>query len=154
MISLIVAYDKNYLIGKNGKMPWHLPEELLRFKRITMNKTVIMGRKTFEAIGKVLEDRENIVITRNENFNAEGVVVVQSLNEAIQQANNDIFIIGGAQIYKEALPIVDQMYITELDAEFKGDTYFPEVKWDQFQLIKSEKVDGEIPYEFKLYQRR
>ena len=139
MISLIVAYDKNRLIGKAGAMPWYIPGELKRFRQLTENNIVIMGRKTYLALSKPLPDRINIVLSRSENFSGENLYTTDSLSSAIAMAQEnwpekEIFIGGGANLYKQVIDIVDTMYITEIDAEFEGDTYFPD--FDESNFIK------------------
>lgn len=135
MISLIVAHDRNRVIGYENKMPWHLPGDLQYFKEMTMAKPIIMGRKTFESIGRPLPGRRNIVITRNTAYSADGIEVVGSLDEALQLAGDvpEIMIIGGAQIFEQAMPIADKLYITLINHAFTGDTYFP--SYDQWQQI-------------------
>ncbi|RUL55616.1 type 3 dihydrofolate reductase [Lysinibacillus antri] len=150
MISLIVAHDKNRVIGYENKMPWHLPGELKYFKEQTMGKPMIMGRKTFDSIGRPLPGRRNIIITRNENYQAEGIEVVSSLEEALQLAGDveEIMIIGGEQIFKMALPIADRLYITHIENEFPGDTYFP-LYGEKWELVsKSEPVEATDGYSF------
>ncbi len=154
MIGLIVAYDQNRIIGKDGKMPWVIPGELKRFKELTLGNTVIMGRKTFDALGQPLVDRENIVITRNTKLKIPGVIIVHSLQEALSRATHTPYIIGGATIYKEALSLVDVMYITEIDAKFDGDCKFPELDYSQFDKIDMIKVNEAIPYEYQTYVRK
>lgn len=129
---LVVARAKNGVIGKDGALPWHLPDDLRRFKRMTVGKPVIMGRKTFESIGKPLPGRQNIVLTRDASWHAEGVTVVPNLAEAVAAAGLDpraradgIMVIGGAQIYAEALPSATRIELTEVDAEPDGDTLLP-----------------------------
>jgi dihydrofolate reductase len=134
-ISLIVALASNHVIGKDNTMPWHLPEDLRYFKRITLNKPVVMGRNTFESIGKPLPQRSNIIISRNTSYQPAGVTVVHSLEEALQKGqemlrwldpgNNELMIIGGAQIYDQALPLAVRLYLTEVHAELEGDAFFP-----------------------------
>ena len=150
MISLIVAHDKNRVIGYENKMPWHLPGDLQYFKEMTMGKPIIMGRKTFESIGRPLPGRRNIVITRNESYNADGIEIVSSLEEAIELTKDDIeiMIIGGEQIFRLALPIAQRLYITEIDKGFKGDTYFPEYKGWQLVSCK-EKLTSKEGYTFQ-----
>jgi dihydrofolate reductase len=150
MISLIVAHDKNRVIGYENKMPWHLPGDLQYFKEMTMGKPVIMGRKTFESIGRPLPGRRNIVITRNEHYNADGIEVVSSLDEALQLTKDaeETMVIGGEQILRLALPLADRLYITLIDAEFKGDTYFPD--YEGWQLVSSqEKLTSNDGYTFQ-----
>lgn len=126
MISIIVAVAHNGVIGGSGNLLWHISEDLRRFKSITDRHTVIMGRKTFESIGRALPGRENIVITRNPSFKAEGCTVVSSLDEALSVCSPDseVFVIGGGDIYRQALPVSDRLYLTLVDADFEGDTHF------------------------------
>lgn len=128
MISLIVAHDKNRVIGYENDMPWHLPGDLKYFKEMTMGKPVIMGRKTFESIGRPLPGRRNIVITRNAAYEAEGIELAPSLEAALALVRDveEIMVIGGEQIFTQALPLADKLYITLIDHEFVGDTYFPD----------------------------
>lgn len=155
MKALIVAYDRNRLIGKNGKMPWYIDGELRRFKELTTGNTVIMGRKTLEAIGKPLSNRVNIVISKDKSF--DGCIMVRSFKEALDTAEKlgkNIYIAGGGTVYKASLDIVDKMYITEIDAEFDGDTYFPGFDENMFTKTIDEIVPGEIPYTYVTYERR
>lgn len=131
-VSIIVAVaGSKRVIGKKGGMPWHLPSELKRFKEITTGHPIIMGRKTFESIGRVLSNRTSIIITRNEGFKVAGAEVVNSLDQAIdvakhKEGSEEIFIIGGGQIYQEAINMADKLYLTYIDREIDGDTYFPD----------------------------
>ncbi|HWK21395.1 MAG TPA: type 3 dihydrofolate reductase [Ureibacillus sp.] len=157
MISLIVAHDNNRVIGYENKMPWHLPGELQYFKEQTMGKPMIMGRKTFDSIGRPLPGRKNIIITRNENFQVDGVEVARSLEEALKLAGDveEVMIIGGEQIFKMALPITDRLYITHIEHDFNGDTYFPPYG-DEWKLIsKSEPVEAPDGYSYTycIYER-
>ncbi|MBQ0138037.1 MAG: dihydrofolate reductase [Kurthia sp.] len=155
MISLIVAHDKNHVIGLNNDMPWHLPGDLAYFKRMTMGKPIIMGRNTFESIGRALPGRRNIVITRNTNYTAEGAEVVHSLQEAINLVKDveEIMIIGGQQIFTEALPLANRLYITEIDYEFEGDTYFPMYKeWSKKTTSDMNKGDG-FTFRYTIYEK-
>jgi dihydrofolate reductase len=126
-ISLIAAMAKNRVIGLNGKMPWHLPADLKRFRKITMGSPVIMGRRTFEAIGKPLPGRTNIVLTRNPKFKPPECQVFSKLDQALEfcQNNAELFVIGGADLYQALLPGANYLYLTEIDKEFDGDTFFP-----------------------------
>jgi dihydrofolate reductase len=134
MVSIVVAQAKNGVIGINNDLPWYLPDDLKHFKAITNGHTVVMGRKTFESIvsrlGKPLPNRKNIVITRDKSYAAEGATVVHSVEEARKVGGEDIFIIGGAEIYNSALPFTDKMYVTEINAEINGDVYFPPIGSD------------------------
>lgn len=132
-ISIVVSIGKNLVIGRADKLMWPIPEDLKRFKRLTMGHAVVMGRKTFESIvsslGKPLPGRTNIVITRDTNYAPEGAIVTHSLDEALQKAREiekeEIFVVGGAQIYEQALPFTDRLYLTLIDDEKEGDAYFP-----------------------------
>ena len=125
--SLIAAMDRNRLIGNNNELPWHLPADLAHFKQVTMGKPIVMGRKTYESIGRPLPGRTNIVLSR-QGFQAEGVVSVSSICEATTLTVNDeeLMVIGGSSIYESVLDVVDRMYITYVDGEFSGDAWFPE----------------------------
>ncbi len=126
-ISLIVAMARNRVIGSNNQMPWHLPADFAYFKKTTVGHPIIMGRKTFESIGKVLPGRRNIVVSRNRALHVNGADVIHSLDEAIRscEGNEEIFVIGGASIYAEALPRADRLYVTEVDVAPNGETMFP-----------------------------
>lgn len=128
MISLIVAHDPKRVIGKNNDLPWHLPEDLAYFKKMTMGKAMVMGRKTYESIGRPLPGRLSIVITRDPDYTAEGVVVVNNLDDGIKKAKEyapEAMIIGGAEIFNLVLDVADRLYITLIHSEFEGDTFFP-----------------------------
>lgn len=158
MISLIVAHDKNRVIGYENKMPWHLPGELKYFKETTMGKPMIMGRKTFESIGRPLPGRRNIVITRNKNYDVEGIELASSLEEAIQMAKDaeEIMIIGGEQIFKLSMEIADRLYITHIEHEFEGDTFFP-AYGDEWTLISTSNPittpDG-YTFQYTIYDKK
>ncbi|NCT37842.1 dihydrofolate reductase [Bacillus sp. EB93] len=140
MISLIVAMDQNRVIGKNNKLPWHLPADLQYFKQVTMGHPIVMGRKTFESIGRVLPGRENVIVTRNQEFKAEGCVVLHDIAQIKMFADNheeEVFVIGGAEIFKEILPFTDRLYITEIHETFEGDTFFPEIDENEWDEISS-----------------
>lgn len=136
ILSLIVAMDKNRVIGYQNQLPWHLSADLRHFKAVTMGKPIIMGRKTFDSIGRTLPGRRNIIITRNRKYNAEGADIFYSLEEALNAVQDieEIMIIGGATIFNEALPIASRIYLTHIDYAFLGDTFFPEItkhQWDE-----------------------
>lgn len=165
-ISLIVAAAENRCIGINNALPWYLPEDLKYFKRVTMGKPIIMGRKTFESIGKPLPGRANIVITNNKNYFHEGIKVTTSLNEAIKVAESiglidgqeEVMVIGGAGIYALCLPQADRLYYTKVHASVNGDAFFPEVNWDEWKLIDQEDhlPSGSNPhaYSFCVYDKK
>jgi len=127
-VSLIVAMAKNRVIGADGKIPWHLPNELQLFKRVTMGHHIIMGRKTFESIGRLLPGRTTVIVTRQRDYTVPGAVITHSLEEAVTRCAGDseIFIIGGGELYRAAMPLADRIYLTVVDAEPAGDTRMPE----------------------------
>jgi dihydrofolate reductase len=149
MLSLIVAIAKNRVIGFENKMPWHLPAELAYFKRVTMGHPIIMGRKTFESIGRPLPGRRNIVVSRDRAYAAAGVDVVHSLDAATAACKNEnAFIIGGATLYAEALPKVDRLYITEIDASPDGDTFFPALDGREWKETSRERRERDEKNQF------
>ncbi|WP_318508653.1 dihydrofolate reductase [Bacillus sp. T3] len=162
MISLIWAMDVNRVIGKDNQLPWHLPEDLKFFKRTTMGHPIAMGRKTHESIGRPLPGRENIIVTRNKDYSSEGCTVLHSVEELIEFSRGlkeqEIFVIGGAEIFKEVFPVADRLYITKIDYSFDGDTYFPEIAMDEWNEIFHEPglKDEKNPYdyEFFTYERK
>lgn len=152
IISFVAAMGKNKVIGRNNSLPWTMPADMKRFKELTMGKPVIMGRKTFESIGAPLPKRTNIIITRAQDYKAEGCIVVHSADEALNAAKNtkEAMVIGGSQIYKEFLPRANRMYLTIIDAGFKGDTYFPEYnieEWEETEYEEHER-DAENQYDY------
>jgi len=149
-ISLLVAMSENNVIGKDNQLIWHLPEDLKLFKRLTMGHHMIMGRKTFESIGKLLPGRTTIIITRDKSYTHPGSLIAYSLDEALDLAKNDdeVFIIGGGQIFKESLDIADKIYLTQIYHHFEGDVYFPEIDFSKWKRIKREdhEPDEKNPY--------
>ncbi|NJN78565.1 MAG: dihydrofolate reductase [Saprospiraceae bacterium] len=155
-VSAIVAASKNSVIGNDNEIPWYLQEDFKFFKQTTMNHCIIMGRKTFDSIGKPLPKRTNIVITRNPFFVASGVIVVSSLEEALMIADEsgetEAFIIGGGTIYKQAFPILDCIYYTEVQTELEGDTFFPEINtkiWTK-SILKSQEANDKNDFDFEV----
>ncbi|KAA9332644.1 dihydrofolate reductase [Adhaeribacter soli] len=153
MIALIVAMAENNVIGKNNQLIWHLPADLKHFKNLTTSHPIIMGRKTYESIGKPLPNRTNIIVTRQQDFKAEGCLVAHSFSDALmlaQQLDSDIFVIGGAEIYKQALFLADTIYLTEVHHEFEGDTIFPEI--DPLLWVETDRqehqADEKNPYDY------
>ena len=160
MISIIVAADENNTIGKDNDLIWHLPDDLKFFKQKTSGHAIIMGRKTFESVGKPLPNRVNIIITRDTSFKPEGCIVVHSLTDALTEAaktDENPFIVGGEQIYRLALPLTDVIYLTRVHHEFDGDRHFPDLgdEWKQVESIPH-KVDEKHAYSFtfKTYNKR
>lgn len=125
-VIFVVAYDRNRVMGRGGTLPWHLPEDLRHFKRLTLGKPVVMGRKTFESIGKPLRDRRNIVVTRNTAYEPQGAQAARSVDEVFHMTADDreIAVIGGAEIFNEFAPFVDTVFATEIDAEIDGDVFY------------------------------
>ncbi|MBG9453262.1 dihydrofolate reductase [Lysinibacillus sphaericus] len=157
MISLIVAHDNNYVIGYENGMPWHLPGDLKYFKDKTMGKPMIMGRKTFESIGRPLPGRRNIVITRDASYHADGIEVVTSLEGALALAGDvqEIMIIGGEQIFRLSMDIADRLYITKINHSFNGDTYFP--KYEDFTEVSSEEPETApegYTFQYQIFERK
>lgn len=144
-ISLVVAASRNHVIGVAGGLPWHLSDDLRRFKSLTMGKPVVMGRKTFESIGRALPGRQNIVITTQPDFTAEGCDVVSSPEAAVAAApaGSEIMVIGGGEIYRLFLPLADRVYLTRVDAVVTGDTYFPELPAADWQETARESFSAD-----------
>ena len=155
MISLIVAYANNNVIGNKGCIPWNIKGEQKRFRELTTGNVVIMGRRSYEEIGKPLPNRTTIVVSNTKNYNGENCFTAKSLDEAIKMAGDrNIFISGGARLYEESLAIVEKMYITEIDCDIEGDTYFPAFDKEQFVKEIDEVVNGEIPYTYVTYTKK
>ncbi len=152
MITIIAAIAENNALGKDNQLIWHIPADLKRFKKVTSNHHVIMGRKTFESLGKPLPNRTNIIITRNPNYKAEGCVVVNSLQQAIEAAKDDEnpFILGGAEIYKQAIEIADKLDLTFVHHQFEADAFFPKIDTTIWKETSREnfKADEKNKYNF------
>lgn len=165
MLSIIVAAAENNVIGINNELPWRMPADMRYFKDKTLGHPIIMGRKSFEALGKPLPNRTNIVITRQADYAPEGVVVVSSLEEAIAKANSlveedddEVFIIGGGEVFREAMSVVDQLFVTRIHTEeVKGDTYFPDINVNDWALISSDPQNADekhaYDYTFEVWVR-
>lgn len=155
MIALIVARAENGVIGNKGRIPWHIYGEQKRFRALTLNNTVIMGRRTYEEIGHPLSDRDTIVVSTTKRFTGKDCRTAGSLSEALSMCRRgDVYICGGAALYREALALVDVMYITEVHATFEGDTFFPEFDESAFRRFKMDTIEGEIPYTYTTYWRK
>ncbi len=162
MLSIIVAVSDNNVIGKDNKIIWHLPEDLKRFKELTTGHTIIMGRKTFESLGRVLPNRKHIVITRDTNYNVDNpnVKIVNNIEdiENYIEPDEESFVIGGAIIYRQLMDKVDKMYVTRIHEKFDGDAYFPiinEQEWEEKEVIKGIKNEkNSYDYEFITYVRK
>lgn len=161
MLSIIVAKAKNNVIGKDNSLIWHLPEDLKRFKNLTTGHTIIMGRKTFESLGKVLPNRHHIVLCRDDkiSINDENVEILSDISALDKYINdeNENFVIGGATIYKLLMPNCKKMYITEINQEFDGDVYFPEINLSEWKIIEKEQglknEKNPYDYEYVTYER-
>lgn len=154
MIKILVAFDENRVIGKNNELIWHLPADLKRFKALTTGHVIIMGRKTYDSIGKPLPNRTTIVISRNPSLQIEGVICTTSMEEAILKAKSlsreEIFIVGGAEIYNLSLAVADQILVTQLHDIFEGDAFFPEISPDQWEITERERgvTDEKNAYQY------
>ena len=158
MISLMVAHDPNYVIGKNNALPWHIPEDLAYFKKHTVGKGMVMGRNTYESIGRPLPKRRNIIVTRNRDYQAEGADVVHTIDDAIrlaEEVHEEVMVIGGEQIFRSVLPDADRLYITLIHKNFDGDTYFPQYG-EEWQLVSEspQHMSGKIPFSYLVFERK
>jgi dihydrofolate reductase len=160
MIALIAAMDQNRLIGRDNALPWHLPADLRYFKETTTGHVVVMGRKTFESIGKPLPNRINVVLTSQPDYFAPGCLTVRSTDEVLWLTDKarQIFVIGGAEVFRQFLPLADRLYLTHIDHAFAGDVYFPAFDPGDWELVfaKQGEKDAENPYDhrFHVYARR
>ena len=160
MTTLIAAIANNNALGKDNDLIWHLPADLIRFRHTTSGHHILMGRNTYESIGKPLPNRTSVIITRNANYNAEGCIVVTSLEAALEVAKEDSspFVIGGAQIYREAINLVDQLDITEVHHDFEADVFFPEIDRSVWKETRRERFEADsknpYPYSFVSYNRK
>jgi dihydrofolate reductase len=160
LVSIIAAMDRNRLIGNENQLPWHLPADLAHFKQVTMGKPIIMGRKTYESIGRPLPGRTNIVLTRSSDFNAEGVLTANTLEQALNQvsAEDEVMIIGGSTIYELTLPRADRLYLTYVENSFEGDAWFPDFDLEQWHIVASEEHSADeknsSAYRFVTYARK
>ena len=159
-VSLLAAVARNGVIGSDGTIPWHLPEDLARFRELTTGHTVVMGRRTWDSLPdrfRPLPGRRNIVITRNPDWHTEGAERAGSLEQALNLASDEehVFVIGGAEVYAAALPLADELLVTEIDAEIEGDTYFPD--WDTSLFVEVSRDEhrsaGSTPFAFVTYER-
>ena len=158
-VSIIVAMAENGVIGRDMDLPWHISADLKRFKALTMGHHIVMGRKTFESIGRLLPGRTTVIVTRQSDYQVDGAVIVNSLEAAQAAATDDseLFIIGGGQVYEIALPLADRLHVTRVHTEVDGDTSFPAIDWDQWELVSAERhgADEKNDYDFTFesYQR-
>ena len=160
LVSIIAAMDRNRLIGRNNQLPWHLPADLAHFKQVTMGKPIIMGRKTYDSIGRPLPGRTNIVLTRSADFRAEGVLTAHTLEQALDYVSeeDEVMIIGGSTIYELALPRADRLYLTYVEITCEGDAWFPEFDIERWRVVASEQHRADeknsSDYRFVNYERK
>ena len=162
MLSIIVAKAKNNIIGKDNKLLWHIPDDLRRFKELTTNHNIIMGRKTFESIGRILPNRKHIIFSQNPDFKIENenIEIVHSMLQIQQyiEDENENFVIGGAMIYNLLMPYVTKMYVTEIDKDFEGDTVFPRINTEVWQEVSREDgpkdEENDFKYQYVVYKRK
>ena len=159
-LSLIVAMAKNRVIGADNKIPWHLPNELKLFKSLTMGHHIVMGRRTYESIKRLLPGRTTVIVTRQKDYSVPGAVVAHSIREALEACRGDdeIFVIGGADLFRETLPIADRIYLTVVDAEPRGDTFMPDVAMDEWEETSAQSFARDEKhahaYRLTVYDRR
>lgn len=157
-LSVIAAIARNGTIGRDNTLPWHLPEDLKHFRALTMGHHIIMGRKTYESLGRLLPGRTTVIVSRNHSYVVSGAIVASSLRQAIQACAGDeeIFIIGGAELYREALPIARRLYLTEIDEDFDGDAHFPKIDgaaWRETSRDKHRSANG-LHFSYVIMDRR
>ena len=158
-ISLLVAMARNRVIGRDNQIPWHLPADLKRFKALTMGHHIVMGRKTWESINRLLPGRTTVIVTRNPQFAVAGAKIARSIEDALQQCGGDaeIFVIGGEQIFRAALPYAQRLYLSAIDADVAGDTYMPPIDLSAWQLTHEEvhtaQAPSGLPWRFLVYDR-
>jgi len=140
-VSLVVAMDRNRVIGSQGRLPWHLPDDLKRFKALTLGHHIVMGRKTYESIGRLLPGRTSVIVTRQKDYCIAGARVARSLSAALAECAGDdeVFVIGGEQIFREALPLADRIHLTEVHADYPGDVHFPALPAGQWREVQREE---------------
>jgi dihydrofolate reductase len=155
-ISLIVAMASNRAIGINNQLPWHLSADLKKFKKITMGSPILMGRKTYESIGRPLPGRTNIIISRNVNYQQEGCLVFNEIEQALAycHSHEEIFVIGGSSLYESMMPLADKLYLTEVKKDFTGDTFFPEIDLRFWQEVERVNIidDPDVCFEYSFVQ--
>lgn len=149
MLEIVVGYDEKRLIGKGSELPWHIPDDLKHFKNLTSGNRIIMGRKTYESIGRLLPNRENIILSRKKEYSVNGALIVSNIKELLQILDDKKrnFVIGGANIYKELLPFTDKLHISHIKGTYVGDVFFPEVEWDLFEMVE------EVEYKDFVYRQ-
>ncbi|HTL11806.1 MAG TPA: dihydrofolate reductase [Bdellovibrionota bacterium] len=153
-IALVVAMSENRVIGREGALPWRLPEDLKRFKEITMGQTILMGRKTYESIGRLLPGRTHLIVSRSAGYDVPGARVFGDLESALAAAKGEwVYVIGGGEIYRQAMPLAERLYVTHVHAQVEGDTEFPEIPPAQFREMAEERRPGNPEFTFATYER-
>lgn len=148
-LAIVAALGRNGVIGRANRLPWHLPDDLRHFKRLTLGRPIVMGRRTFESLPGLLPDRTHVVVTRDPAYSAPGAVVVHSLDEAIAAAGGDeVLVVGGAELYAQALPRAQRLYLTLVDAEVEGDAHFPPIHWGEWHEIAREEHGADSRHAF------
>jgi dihydrofolate reductase len=158
VIAVVVAHSSNRVIGRDGELPWRLPSDLRRFRELTSGHTVLMGRRTYESLPdafRPLPDRRNLVLSADPGYSAEGAEVFGSLREALAACGDDCFVIGGEVTFRDALPLCERLYVTEIEAEIDGDAFFPELDPAEWSLVEEEgaQVENELGFAFRTYER-
>jgi len=157
-VSIIVAATVQWVIGKDNALPWHIPEDFRWFRKHTRGHPVIMGRKTYESMGRLLPDRENVILTRRNDYRVKGAKIFHSLVEAIHSYRDrnepEIFIIGGARVFREAIPFADRIYLTVIEKLFEGDVFFPSFSTEKYHTVLKEPHTGDIPFTFYILERK
>jgi dihydrofolate reductase len=158
MIAIVVAHSSNRVIGRDGELPWRLPSDLRRFRELTSGHTVLMGRRTFESLPdafRPLPERRNLVLSADPSYRAEGAEVFGTLQEALAACEGDCFVIGGEVTYRDALPLCERLYATEIEAEIDGDAFFPELDPGEWSLVEEAgaQVENELGFAFRTYER-
>lgn len=155
-LAMIVAASENNVIGVDGDLPWHLSADLKRFRKLTMGHHMIMGRKTFDSIGRLLPGRTTVIVTRQKDYTFEGAKIAHSVEQAVELTAKDAcpFIVGGAQIYLAAMPLVNRLFLTRVHSQIEGDTFLPEIDWSAWEQESSEKGSAEVEFTFENYVRK
>lgn len=158
-VSLLVAMARNRVIGRDNRIPWHLPQDLKRFKQLTMDHHIVMGRRTWDSINRLLPGRTTVIVTRNPDFDVPGAKIARSVEDALEQcgADTEVFVIGGEQIFAAALPHAQRLYLSTIDADIEGDTYMPPIDLSGWRLAHEEvhpiEPGNDLPWRFQIYDR-
>jgi dihydrofolate reductase len=158
IVSIIVAATEQWVIGKNSTLPWHIPEDFKWFRKHTRGRPVIMGRKTYESIGRLLPDRENVILTHKNDYQVDGAKIFHSLEHAIHyyrvRNEPEIFIIGGSRVFREALPLANRIYLTVIEKAFEGNVFFPGFSREEYRIVLKEPHTEDIPFTFYIFEKK